>query len=171
MAAAFMAVSMNAQVFIGGGVGFESVSHNGNSETYLKVLPEIGYVLNEDWALGIGLGYTQFDSATPAVKATQVTVNPYARYTFASFDHVNLFIDGGFGFTNTDYDAYKNNTWSIGLKPGVAINLNDKVSFVAHAGFFGYASSKDDTTGAKATNVFGLDLDGSNLSFGFYYNF
>lgn len=65
----------------------------------------------------------------------------------------------------------KNNTFGLGVRPGVAVNLNDKLSFVTHFGWLGYQNSKDDYDGAKATNTYGVALDGNNLTFGLYYNF
>lgn len=174
---AMMTMTVNAQVYVGGGVGLQSSSYDGNSETFFKLMPEIGYNLNEDWAVGIAVGYGEHKTTlksgnlktTAKVKAFEIA--PYARYTFAKFDKVNLFVDGTVDYLHTDNAGDKNNTFSIGLKPGVAVNLNDKLSFVAHAGFLGYQNSKDDYEGAKAANTFGFDLDGSNLSFGVYYNF
>ena len=51
------------------------------------------------------------------------------------------------------------------------MNLNDKLSFVTHAGFLGWQTSKDDTDGAKAVNTIGLSVDATALSFGLFYNF
>ena len=174
---AMMTMTVNAQVYVGGGVGFQTTSQDGNSETFFKLVPEIGYNLDENWAVGIALGYGHSKNTVSAngvdvsVKTDVFSINPYARYTFAKFDKVNLFVDGTVDYLHTDNAGDKNNTFSIGLKPGVAVNLNDKLSFVAHAGFLGYQNSKDDYEGAKAANTFGFDLDGSNLSFGVYYNF
>ena len=169
LAAVCVAATMNAQGYIGGGIGLQSTSHDGNTNTTIKLMPEVGYNLNDSWALGIALGYGEVKAGDDKDKV--FTVNPYARYTFAKFDKVNLFVDGGIGYLNTKYNTYKNNTFEIGVKPGVAVNLNDKLSFVAHAGFLGWSTSKADYDGAKAFNTFGFDLDGSDLSFGFYYNF
>lgn len=174
---AMMTMTVNAQVYVGGGVGFQTTSQDGNSETFFKLVPEIGYNLDENWAVGIAVGYGEHKTTlksgnlktTAKVKAFEIA--PYARYTFAKFDKVNLFVDGTVDYLHTDNAGDKNNTFSIGLKPGVAVNLSDKLSFVAHAGFLGYQNSKDDYEGAKAANTFGFDLDGSNLSFGVYYNF
>ena len=174
---AMMTMTVNAQVYVGGGVGFQTTSQDGNSETFFKLVPEIGYNLDENWAVGIAVGYGEHKTTlksgnlktTAKVKAFEIA--PYARYTFAKFDKVNLFVDGTVDYLHTDNAGDKNNTFSIGLKPGVAVNLNDKLSFVAHAGFLGYQNSKDDYEGAKAANTFGFELDGSNLSFGVYYNF
>ena len=174
---AMMTMTVNAQVYVGGGVGLQSSSYDGNSETFFKLMPEIGYNLNEDWAVGIAVGYGESKTtlkeanikSTVKVKAFEVA--PYARYTFAKFDKVNLFVDGTVGYSHVDYAGAKTNSFALGLKPGVAVNLNDKLSFVAHVGFLGYQNAKEDYDGAKAVNSFGVNLDGSNLSFGVYYNF
>ena len=171
MAAMLVTMTMSAQVYVGGEVGFQSVSHDGNSTSTFNIKPEVGYVLDDNWGLGLAFGYGE--SGKNATKVKTLSVNPYVRYTFAKFDHVNLFLDGGFDFTNVDSKAagHKTNTFGVGVKPGVAVNLNEKLSFVSHFGFLGYQSSKPDYDGAKATNTFGFDIDATNITFGLYYNF
>ena len=173
---AMMTMTANAQVYVGGGVGLQSSSYDGNSETYFTIIPEIGYNLNEDWAVGIVLGYGESkttlkeDGVKMTAKVKAFEIAPYARYTFAKFDKVNLFVDGTVGYKHENYAGVKTNTFALGFKPGIAVNLNEKLSFVTHVGFLGYENAK--VKGAdKATNTFGVGLDGSNLSFGVYYNF
>lgn len=178
LAAFAVAATMNAQVYVGGGLGFETSSQDGNSTTAFKFLPEIGYNLDENWAVGIVFGYSQTElnddvddeGKVQKVKNKKFQISPYARYTFLKLDKVNVFIDGGLDYIHADNGGSKNNTFAIGVKPGVAVNLNDKLSFVSHFGWLGYKNSKDDYEGAKAVNTFGLNLD-SNVSFGLYYNF
>ena len=59
--AAFAAVSMNAQMYLGGSFAFEAWSSQklagDKSETVFKIMPEIGYNLNEEWAIGTVIGY------------------------------------------------------------------------------------------------------------------
>jgi hypothetical protein len=81
-------------------------------------------------------------------------------------------------YSHLDNAGAKTNAWGIGVKPGVAVNLNEKLSFVAKLGFVGFESSKPDVDGAKATNTFTIDLSGNGsafnsngLTFGLYYNF
>ena len=58
MVAVFAAMNMNAQVYVGGSVGFGSAKMgSGDSESTYKILPEIGYNLNSEWAIGVALGY------------------------------------------------------------------------------------------------------------------
>ncbi len=177
LAAVAVAATMNAQVYVGGGLGFQTSKQGDDKNTFVTVMPEIGYNLDENWAVGITLGYghskdtTKENNKKVSVKTDVFRIAPYARYTFAKFDKVNLFVDGGVDYVYTKMGDVKNNTFGVGLKPGVAVNLNEKLGFVAHVGFLGYAYSKDKYDGAEAENTFGFDLDGSNLSFGVYYNF
>ena len=58
LAVAFVAVAANAQVYVGGSVGIASSKQNGgkNVTTY-QVLPEIGYNINKDVAIGTVVGW------------------------------------------------------------------------------------------------------------------
>ena len=176
LAVAFIAVAANAQVYLGGSVGVAtSAVKGGDDVTTYQVLPEIGYKINRDWAIGTVLGWGK---GTPVKIENEsrnyVTFEPYVRYTFAHSKYVNAFIDGGFGYTH--FNHAKNpggksvDQWSAGLKPGVSVNLSKKVSFVAHMGFFGWKSEKIDGD-KKDSHVWGLNLNASNVTFGVYYNF
>lgn len=169
--AAVAAVSVNAQVYVGGGLGFTSTSHDGESVTNFAIIPEVGYTLDENMALGLAFGYAETGNDNSKVKT--LAVNPYLRYNVLKFGRANLFLDGGFAFKNTDSKSagYKTNEFAIGIKPGLSVSLNEKLSFVSHLGFVGYETSKPDYDGAKSTNTFGLDLNSLNLTFGMYYNF
>lgn len=169
LAAVAMAATMNAQGYIGGSFGFQNVSYDGNSTSAFTILPEVGYNLDENLAVGVTVGYAESGSDDAKVKAFEIA--PYARYTFVKAGPVNLFVDGGLGYENAKASGVSTNTFEIGIKPGVAVNLNEKFSFVAHVGFLGWGTSKPDYDGAKSTNYYGLNLDGNKLSFGFYYNF
>lgn len=164
---AIVAVSASAQVYLGGSLGYKNVDMESKEDALntLTINPEIGYNLDDNWAIGIGLGFgysKQGDAST-----TTFTVNPYARYTFARIDKVKFFLDGSVEFgTVKPKDVDAQNAWGIGIKPGIAFDVNDKISLVAHVGFLGY----EDTHKIDGNKTFGLNLD-NNLSLGFYYNF
>ena len=102
------------------------------------------------------------------------TVEPYVRYTVVRSKYINAFVDGGFGYTHFNHAhgaAASVNAWSVGVKPGISVNLSPKVSFIAHVGFAGWKSAKADVDGAKSSDAWGVDLDGNNVTFGVYYNF
>lgn len=165
IAAAFVAVSMDAQIYVGGSLGFNSTSYQQDgldSETTITILPEIGYNLTDDFAVGATFGYESWGDDDNAF-----TVAPYARYTFLKSGAVNLFVDGGLSYTSRK-DQYSD--LSIGFKPGVAVNLTEKFSFVTHVGFLGFTEHNPKGDDNNVTD-FGLNLDGNFLTFGFYYNF
>ena len=94
--------------------------------------------------------------------------NPYARYTFAKLGKVNFFVDGGVDFTTASKADWTE--LAVGLKPGLAVNLTNNVSFVSHIGFIGYYLYNPD---GDENNIskFGLNLSGSDLTFGLYFSF
>ena len=181
LAAVAVAATMNAQVYVGGTLGFQSLSSDGNSASSFKINPEVGYNLNENWAVGLSVGYTtnNIDYDKDGKFAGKLEKNnntfsiaPYVRYTFAKLDKVNFFCDGMINYVSSGNSDRKVNTFGIGVQPGVAVNLNEKVSFVAKLGEIGYASSKGDEEGAVALNSFNFNLSSlAALNFGLYFNF
>jgi hypothetical protein len=166
---ALIAITANAQVYVGGtfGVGSDKVETEGTEvkNTTFKILPEVGYELNEDWSVGTVVGYEYNKSGD--VKTNTFTIAPYARYFFLNSDVVRLFADGGFGFsTSKPKHGDSVNGFEIGLKPGLAIKLNDSFSFITKVGFAGY---RDDYF--RGADGFGVTLDGENISIGIDYEF
>lgn len=176
IAAAFVAVSMNAQVYVGGSFGFASFDNGNKSQTAFKVIPEVGYNIDENIAVGISLGYQQgitsaaWELNDPNEDLKLFSIAPYLRYTFAKMGPVALFADASFEYAHADNDGAKANGFGLGILPGIAVNLGEKLSFVSHIGKLGYLQTKADVDGAKAISTFGLDLDNA-LTFGLYYNF
>lgn len=171
LAAIAIAVSTSAQVYVGGNVGLSRAKSDGaDAKTQYSLLPEVGYNINNDWAIGTEFGWTKGstnDLYTDEVRTFEIA--PYARYTFFHSRLVNAFFDGtiSYGHVNATADLY-----TLGLKPGIAVNLTRKLSFVAHIGFFGYKEiDYKDNIKAPDTNVWGVNLDGNNVKFGILYNF
>ena len=155
IACALFAISANAQVFIGGQAGFTRDSND--EETYLSIVPEVGYTFNDNWTIGLGIGYTYYKNNGGSTGLFQL--DPYVRYSFLEVGPAKLFVDGGlnFGFPK-DGDTQVN----LAIRPGVAIPLSDHVSFVGHLGGLGYDFTN---------KVFGLGVSGNDFSVGIYYNF
>jgi hypothetical protein len=174
MVAAMMAVTMNAQLYVGGSVGVASIKNgSADAETTYKFVPEFGYNLNDEWALGVALGYQKgaCDLMTGSYAQNTDTevfaINPYVRYTAVKSKLVNVFVDGGIGVA-----SYKDmgTEFSLGLRPGVAVNLSESISFVSHFGFVGFNSFSPKGDG-DSSNAVGVDLNGNNITFGLYFNF
>lgn len=181
LAAVVISLTASAQVYLGGEVGFWR-NYDAN-HTNFSLVPEIGYNLDENWAIGTTIGYDY--NYAKGIKVNSFEVAPYARYTFVKFDNVSLFLDGGFGFATSKakYKSYSSdsyNSWEIGIKPGVKVDLTSKLSFIAHIGFLGYRDNDDISaadyklsvpTGAFGEKGFGFKVNGNDLKFGLLYNF
>lgn len=174
LAVALLAVSASAQVYVGGSVGIASIDNGGDDdETVYSLLPEVGYNFNKDWAVGVEFGWSKgnlhSDESGLQEYGTQHTfeINPYVRYTFFHSKLVDVFCDGTIG-----YKHYQNtcDEYTIGLKPGIALNLSNSVSLVAHAGFAGYQTWNPKGDGEN-TSKLGIDVDGNNISLGVLFKF
>lgn len=103
-----------------------------------------------------------------AISTNAFALAPYARYSFYENKIVRLFLDMGFGFsTYKEKHADSVNGFEIGVKPGLAVKLNDNFSFITKVGFAGY---RDDYYRGEE-NGFGVGLDGENISIGIEYEF
>jgi hypothetical protein len=161
------AISASAQVYVGGGLAFTGTKVEGEKTTHIRILPEIGYELNENWSVGtvIGWDFTNQDD----YKVNTFQIAPYARYNFLHSERVNLFVDGGFGYATSKVKHCDSiNLWQVGFKPGISVRLSENFMFVAKYGFLGY---KEANEGGFKAKEYGLDLDTDELSFGFHYIF
>jgi hypothetical protein len=185
MAAATL--TANAQWYVGGtfGLDFTKANKDVDTRTTLTIAPEVGYNLSDKWAVGANIGFNMAnelvkfggdDAGNANETGTGFMIGPYARYTFAKMGMVSFFVDGGVGLIFQNYDLQegvkydKSGTiFNIGLRPGVAFKVNDKISLVATTGYFGYRKNSDDVLGGGSK--FGLNVNSMALSFGGYYNF
>lgn len=176
---AVAAVSANAQWYIGGsfGLNFNKVNKDVDSQTTLTIAPEIGYNINDNWAVGAQVGFNmanQLHNATEAnLTGTGFTIAPYARYTFAKTGIASFFADGYVAFASSNYEGRvkydeSGSIFSIGVRPGISLKASDKVSLVAILGNIGYTKASDDLGGGSN---FGINADNNDISLGVYYNF
>lgn len=160
---AIATLSVKAQdLYMGGTVGLWR--NDDANTTSFKLAPEIGYNLSEQWALGVELQFNH--EYKEHISTNTFAIAPYARFSYYENKIVRLFVDGGFGFATTKVKDGGDtvNGFEIGLKPGIAIKLNQHFSLVAKCGFLGY---KDDYMG----NGFGFSASSEDLTFGFHYEF
>lgn len=141
-------INSKAQFYIGGSLGYTStkVSYNGNDQSgsSFKIIPEIGYCLNEKVSLGIQAGYAHgyaaFGSLTvtdiqsainiiasgyadiseETMKLNSFTITPYIRYNVLSLGKFHLFLEGVAGYTNIKSDGII----AIGEQPKQEITMD-----------------------------------------------
>lgn len=170
VALAFAAINVNAQkidgLYAGGGIRFESTS----DETLFAIEPEVGFNINDTFGAGIVLGYGT--SGSGSSKYTEFLISPYVRHHLLKIGgNVKCFLDYELQYMNSGVKDAKTNTFGIGAAPGLAWDINSKLTVVTHLGFVGYQSSKLDVDGAKANNKFVLRGLSKDLSLSLYYNF
>ena len=155
----------SSNIYVGGGISFESTS----DETAIAIVPEIGYKMSDKWGLGVRLGYGSEGSGDS--KNTTFSIKPYVRHSLLSFGQVGVILDYQLLYQNEGMKDNKTNTFGLGVAPGLAVNLNSKLSVVTHIGFVGYTSAKLDVEGAEAVNKFSIGASSENLGLSIYYNF
>ena len=85
---------------------------------------------------------------------------------------VNAFVDLGIDYAYTKADEVKVNAIGAGVFPGLAVNLNDKISFVTKIGALSYVHANTKRGDAEVKgDEFNIGIDGSDLQFSVYYNF
>lgn len=174
--AAFVAVaslSANAQVWVGGNLGLSTskTSYDGTTrskDNAVTIAPEIGYKYSDNLDFAVKLEYSHTDGEGEA-STNGFSINPYVRYTCFTSGKFSVFVDGGFSYEMSHESGVEKNknTWGIGIKPGIAYSLTDKVGLVAHIGKglgWEYINQGD-----EKTNKFGLDLT-NRVTFGVYVN-
>ena len=159
--------------WVGGSVGLKtSKVKDGERLTNYNIVPELGYVLNDNWGVGIKLGYQHDEYTNKGIKekSNGFMVNPFARYSFLKGDIGGLFIDGGVGYAYSKVKSTdtKMHELEVGFRPGVAINVSDKVALTGKFGFIGYQYEK---FGDRKTNTFGFDFDLSQIQLGVNFVF
>lgn len=162
-------MAANAQLWVGGsfGLNVNKIKGADKSSVMFTLSPEVGYDLNEKWAVA---GALNIATSNEELKPFQFSLNPYARYKFAHVGIATFFADGGvtFGIESMKF-ADKRECYGlvgVGIRPGVSLEVNDHLSFEAKTGYLGY-NFRD----ANKSHSFGMGLNTEALSFGLYYNF
>ena len=151
------------EIYVGG--SFNVWRNSTENTTSFKIAPEIGYNFNETWGLGAELGYAH--NYIKGATVNSASFVPYVRWSFYNNETVRLFLDGTAGLEIQKIkDGETLKAGLVGIRPGIAVKLNDHFAFVAKYGFLGYQRNI-----SADGDSFGLDLTSENLSIGFHYNF
>lgn len=143
----------------------------------LNIAPEFGYLFNDDWGLGLLLGY-KYKSKTALTDPTSMkfSISPFVRYYYFHNGPFNLYFDAGFGF-NTGKIKINNvsettNGFEVGVRPGACVDLTEGLCLCMRMGFFGYR--KDYFSGEEeglSDNGFGIRFAPEELMIGLEFEF
>ena len=163
-----VSVAVNAQTYVGGGIGFSSTENTANDSkvTTIALKPEIGYKLDDKWSLGTTLDYEY--AKEDQYKANSFAVSPYVRYNAFKVGPVTFFADASATVATLKVDGGDSYSgWAIGIAPGVSVNVTQNLSFVAHAGAIGYFDTED----INNLKGFNANLSTEELSFSLLWHF
>lgn len=167
------------RMWVGGTAGFWSSKASGSdAQLNFKVMPEFGYIINENLGVGIALGGSHthsgditFDGQTLNAKESTntYTINPFLRYTFLKGNIGGLFVDAGAAYNHSKVTngGRKTEGLEVGFRPGVAINVSNNVALIGKFGFLGWQYDHSKFNAVKShTNNWGFDFDLSNIQIG-----
>lgn len=184
-------------IYTGGALQFSTSSQKqktDDSETDLSssfsytVLPNAGYFLKENIAIGVGIGITGSSNTNPTVdpertsKSTRFVFSPHARYYLSLSDNLSAIAQGSltaqFGNSkveqgNTTSTTSKDRTYGISVNPGLAYQVSDRFAFEIFTGGLSYRSDigidPDDSDNRNISNQFSFGPNLNNLTVSIRY--
>ena len=112
----------------------------------LDFCPEVGFLINDDFGVGLLLGY-EYESESDrgvAKKHHAFKVSPFLRYYYYHKEPFNLFLDAGFGVNwanGADLDNFHGGYvegFEVGFRPGACVDLTEGLCLCLRFGFVGY---------------------------------
>jgi hypothetical protein len=182
LAALAFAATMNAQVWIGGEVGFTTNHTNGSDHTAMEltIAPDIGYSLSSNFSVAVALSYGHTSNGDgskygmPDMTLSNVnsySIMPYTCYTFAKAGNFAFFVISGLKYSIDHAQGLESNfnRFGVFVIPAIAFSVSDKVTLASHIGdglYYNHTWMKD----VARSNEFGFNLF-HGISFGAYYFF
>lgn len=156
-------LASNAQVYLGGKLGLWGTK---DVKTEVTLAPEIGYKLSNNTAIGTSISYTLDDPKGDKNNSSVFEFNPYLRYTACRVGAVSFIVDGALGFNWASQENVSGSKfgWSVGVRPGLSVDLNRNWNFVASFGELGYRKRNE-------VEEYGYRFSTTDVNLGFYYNF
>lgn len=204
------AFGANAQFVIGGnlnvnhGVTTHDDDYNfGTTTNNISILPKVGYQLNKDMQVGVQLGwdysYTRNytgggdDDYTSGANTSEIVINPYFRYNFATWKKLTFFAEAnlrfGLGLETTTHTVVAGNetttdngdnyiSLGLGVVPGINYAFSKKFSMDIYINLasLGWSMTDGDDWGDHNWHL-GVDANSqtlnahlNNFSIGFNYH-
>lgn len=162
--------------FAGGAVSFWA--DNKDKTLTLDLCPEIGYLFNDSWGVGMLLGYEYEQRETGKTKTigNSFKISPFVRYYYFHRNPFNLYLDagGGFNFSKEKEGGVSKyiNGFEVGIRPGACVDLTEGLCLCLRMGFVGYRNDyfmgEDPQMGTKG---FGLRFAPEELMVGLELEF
>ncbi|APD06634.1 hypothetical protein UJ101_01106 [Flavobacteriaceae bacterium UJ101] len=153
--------------FIGGSLQFERAEDsNKDKTTSTKLIPQFGYFIKNDVAIGLGAGYQRTEMEAVNSDFKKYTLDPFIRKYWIPSQRLGLFAQAdaslGWGKEENDGTTF---VWGINVRPGVTYFFSDKIAFDSTLGRLGYNDNGND---ARDYGI-GLSLEDVTLGFRFFF--
>jgi outer membrane protein len=174
----FIYIGLNAQVFVGGSVRFNTSNseHNGTttankvSNYSLDLSPRVGKFLSEKLAIGLALdislsGNKSDVNSETLSRSSGIGINPFLRYYAIKWNKISVFGQGNIGlaFSNSivksdgiTTDGPKVTRIFLSISPGLSYDISEKLSLETSLNIlsfgYNYVITKDGSTKDKTSN-------------------
>ncbi|MBL7802741.1 MAG: outer membrane beta-barrel protein [Saprospiraceae bacterium] len=140
-------------VLLGGTVGFNNYSEEGDGFTVINLSPTAAYFTSNRLAVGgrVNVAITTGDG----LNQTVIGVAPLIRYYFNGSGNTRYFGQGSLGFQNQQVDGFGTSFWELGLGVGVDFFVNDRVAI---EGVLGYSRTQGFEEFDGGFNTLGLNF-------------
>lgn len=147
--------------------GFADMNDDGMKLNSFTVSPYFRYNLVEFGKAHLFVeayvGYSSISANTSAFASMA------GDFDFSDYDNDDYYYDDD-DFDYGDSDKTTLNAFEVGVRPGIAIQLSDKLDIVCKMGALGYISAKEKESDVTISR-FGLDFDTYNLLMGVNFRF
>ncbi len=167
---------------VGGQVGFstEKIQDTDLKENSFSLMPQVGYFITDNFAIGTGVGYEWSKKEAVGVETVNdaFKVAPFGRYYMGEgpvkfFGQLSAPMSWG-KVEVDDIKTHKVNNYGVELAPGFAYFPTSKIGieFKVRGLYYNHNQTTNELTDAKVkTNSFGLDANSLAPTIGVQFHF
>lgn len=124
----FQVSAQDAKMWLGGTLGISSVDNGINEQSTTTFMPEFGYHLNEKWAIGgrVGFSNTKEETVATTRKINTTSIVPFARYTFGNPSAFSFFGQGELPLNFYGGDIDSDSSIGVRIRPGFSYAFSQK---------------------------------------------
>ena len=165
-------------VFVTGGIGFNSDKQGDWKSNEFTFSPAVGYFVSDNIALGARLDLMsgKEEEGINELKTSAFGLEAFGRYYMTPTSQFSLFGELAIGFGNSKAENQfgnetKYNTFGVNAGIGVNYFLSSNWALEASWAGLGYNTYKQDVSGAESYDSFGLNVDLASINLGLVYKF
>ncbi|MCL1901580.1 MAG: porin family protein [Endomicrobia bacterium] len=168
LAVAAMLAVLSVQAFAYDWYAGGSFSYNSEAVSYFGFNPEIGYVLNEDFNVGLDFGYAsnnEYANLPGYGKYTAFSIAPFIEYKVTKIGDLGLYLKGNLYYNNSKYADMSdpNLQYGISVAPNVKYDLTDRIILFVGLNFLSFNTGLEKLGSADTTGFFYFGADATKV--------